>query len=379
MTGGRPEPLTRAGTDRSLPAHVFPNLLTTVCGGQTSLIKIKTSTAPGQNSHCVFSRRGSKLFGNHSSRAARYGGVWRGSRRMFLILLVLGILLSAAGGALIAFAILINELPAATTQIFAGTVAVVGGLVLVGLSAVVSELARITAALKGAQTVAQLTRFADRAVAEANARDAVKEAARASEGPAASAAATAAQTPSAPAPASVPADVSASAIERLRASIPRSDRAPAEAEDVVPLSPNGQHAAAHVAAAHVEALPRSAGAAAVETREPNLDFLFRPRPSRSNSQPAFESLWPTRPVQPADARQEVARVPAAPHAEVAASAHEPAQEPAPPRSATILKSGVVDGMAYTLYADGSIEAQLPQGTVRFGSIAELRAHIEGSV
>ena len=44
----------------------------------------------------------------------------------------------------------------------------------------------------------------------------------------------------------------------------------------------------------------------------------------------------------------------------------------------ILKSGVVDGMAYTLYADGSIEAQLPQGTVRFGSIAELRAHIENN-
>ena len=44
----------------------------------------------------------------------------------------------------------------------------------------------------------------------------------------------------------------------------------------------------------------------------------------------------------------------------------------------ILKSGVVDGMAYTLYADGSIEAQLPQGTVRFGSIAELRAHIESN-
>ena len=49
-----------------------------------------------------------------------------------------------------------------------------------------------------------------------------------------------------------------------------------------------------------------------------------------------------------------------------------------PRAAVvaILKSGVVDGMAYTLYADGSIEAKLPHGTVRFGSIAELRAHIE---
>jgi hypothetical protein len=44
---------------------------------------------------------------------------------------------------------------------------------------------------------------------------------------------------------------------------------------------------------------------------------------------------------------------------------------------SILKSGVVEGMAYTLYSDGSIEAQLPQGTVRFGSITALRDHIEG--
>jgi hypothetical protein len=43
---------------------------------------------------------------------------------------------------------------------------------------------------------------------------------------------------------------------------------------------------------------------------------------------------------------------------------------------TILKSGVIEGMAYTLYSDGSIEAQLPQGTLRFGSIAALRDHIE---
>ena len=42
----------------------------------------------------------------------------------------------------------------------------------------------------------------------------------------------------------------------------------------------------------------------------------------------------------------------------------------------ILKSGVVDGMAYSLYSDGSIEAQLPEGMMRFGSIEELRAHLD---
>ena len=43
---------------------------------------------------------------------------------------------------------------------------------------------------------------------------------------------------------------------------------------------------------------------------------------------------------------------------------------------SVLKSGVVDGMAYTLYTDGSIEAELAQGVVRFGSIEELRNHLE---
>ena len=46
------------------------------------------------------------------------------------------------------------------------------------------------------------------------------------------------------------------------------------------------------------------------------------------------------------------------------------------RAVAILKSGVVDGMSYTLYVDGSIEAELPQGTLRFASINELRSHLE---
>jgi len=33
-------------------------------------------------------------------------------------------------------------------------------------------------------------------------------------------------------------------------------------------------------------------------------------------------------------------------------------------------------MAYTLYSDGSIDAQVSQGKLRFGSISSLRNHIE---
>jgi hypothetical protein len=53
-------------------------------------------------------------------------------------------------------------------------------------------------------------------------------------------------------------------------------------------------------------------------------------------------------------------------------------QPSTPEASAGTKSGVVDGMAYTLYTDGSIEAKLPQGTIKFGSVAELRAHIQSA-
>jgi hypothetical protein len=49
---------------------------------------------------------------------------------------------------------------------------------------------------------------------------------------------------------------------------------------------------------------------------------------------------------------------------------------AEPPQVTVLKSGVVDGMAYSLYSDGSIEAQMPEGMMRFASIDELRSHLD---
>jgi hypothetical protein len=191
-------------------------------------------------------------------------------------------------------------------------------------------------------------------------------------------------------------DVSASAIERLRSSLPRPDAVVPEAESG-PLSPNG---AGHPPlppmpppepkAKPAEAAAR-AGNAAVETapepRGSRLDFLFRSRNARPAQPENFDALWPKRPgggqkqAEPAKAAvaegaQADDEASLSAETKVAAPAAPPAAEEA--RPAAILKSGVVDGMAYTLYADGSIEAQLPQGTVRFGSIAELRAHIENN-
>jgi hypothetical protein len=60
----------------------------------------------------------------------------------------------------------------------------------------------------------------------------------------------------------------------------------------------------------------------------------------------------------------------------AADRHPPAARNEEPPPVTVLKSGVVDGMAYSLYSDGSIEAQMPEGMMRFASIDELRSHLD---
>ena len=81
----------------------------------------------------------------------------------------------------------------------------------------------------------------------------------------------------------------------------------------------------------------------------------------AETKPAKAPLQPNEPSPNRRRRQPPPEPPAPP----------PAEEPA----VAILKSGVVDGMGYTLYVDGSIEAELPQGTLRFASINDLRSHL----
>jgi hypothetical protein len=90
--------------------------------------------------------------------------------------------------------------------------------------------------------------------------------------------------------------------------------------------------------------------------------------------PATERNSPPPPVeQPAPSRAEsIPRVPEMHEEEpITEQPHEEEISPV-----AVLKSGMVDGMGYTLFVDGSIEAELPDGTLRFASINELRAHLE---
>jgi hypothetical protein len=123
-------------------------------------------------------------------------------------------------------------------------------------------------------------------------------------------------------------------------------------------------------------------AATERSRSPALDTVW-PKGSRSLRGAQSEPVQVGRTMEPQHTTEEAADYRSthntAPNtlqstmqslASPAATAYD---EPVP---ISVLRSGIVDGMAYTLYSDGSIEAQLPQGTLRFGSITELRQHLE---
>jgi hypothetical protein len=127
---------------------------------------------------------------------------------------------------------------------------------------------------------------------------------------------------------------------------------------------------------------RRANGAAATRIPPRLPVGARSTAATEQSKPqGLDTMWPkdsrrargieTEPLQNSgvsamEARQSAGATAAVPPA----TAYD---EPVP---ISVLRSGIVDGMAYTLYSDGSIEAQLPQGTLRFGSITELRQHLE---
>jgi hypothetical protein len=338
---------------------------------------------------------------------------------MAFVLLILGIVVAASGVAAIGFGFSIpfNEFTLGATLISGGTTALTGGFILIGLSAVVSELARLTDGLKrGAARPTQRSDEAFDAVPPTvSAGPAAAPAPRISapgvpvaprprlEVPARDVRSSAAAQP--PSPSSV--EVSAAAIERLRSTIPRTEVPRVEPQisgsresspqtsgsgEETPLSPNGAaggsqppgRARVEPAAPEPRVVTEERPGGSVDSvKASRLDFLFRSKSSRPAPQPeSFDAAWPP---EPRAARAPAAEAPStAQHIERRPAGSAPVQEsqaqPAAPEvsEATILKSGVVDGMAYTLYTDGSIEAKLPQGTIRFGSVAELRAHIESN-
>ena len=289
-------------------------------------------------------------------------------------------MLTGAGIVTIGFGIPINEFDPGNTMIVAGTTAAAAGLFFIGLAAAVDQLSQIAKALRpraGARPTLQPQAVEQPFPAPARPAPFPVQAPFPAPGPvpppmpaAPRAPVFAAQRVEENASEPVPPEPapSFSAIERLRSSLVRADRKADEAADaeVAPCPP-----------------AQAAPAAAMQ------GLILRPTvPRRSRPSRSLRSISCSARRRASHSRSHSTRsgpsVGGAVDEQVGAEAPidrpSPSEAPGPDetRPAAILKSGVVDGMAYTLYADGSIEAQLPQGTVRFGSIAELRSHIENN-
>ena len=323
---------------------------------------------------------------------------------MFVILLILGILVTGAGFVTIGFGIPINEFNLGSTMIIAGTTAVAGGLILVGIAFAVDQLTQIAQALRPRAGSRPAIQPVEQAFPSAT-RPGPSPVQVPIPVPAASPSPVKPPMPAPPrapvfanpkaeerlsepaSPESAP-EVSFSAIERLRSSLGRTDRKAGDvaATEDAPYSPGGPVRGAAAPGGNAAANWGNGAAPAEGTgsgegpKKPPLDFLFRSKAREPQPEP-FDAVWPKRGARRSDEQADPggsARPAGEAPPERPSTAETPASAPDELRPAAILKSGVVDGMAYTLYADGSIEAQLPQGTVRFGSIAELRLHIENN-
>jgi hypothetical protein len=303
---------------------------------------------------------------------------------MSMLMFVMGCLAVMAGAAMVAFGIPVNEFSFGNTLIMSGTTLATGGLVVIALGAAVGQLRRIAEALAARGPMQQTARPLETYEAPSEARPAPtngrapfppKTAAR--EPGMREARPSEAFAPRPPLP-PLPAELAGDEHPRQSFAPPslRNPEAPPVAvEDEVSLSPQYPNGGAPVPG---EPARLGNGGGVASRHEPAMDEAWRSppppqAPAREEPSSYFENMWPANKPSRGPAAGE--RKPDALPRETVARQAAPGAA-GQPRAVAILKSGVVDGMAYTLYVDGSIEAELPQGTLRFASIDELRSHLE---
>jgi hypothetical protein len=292
---------------------------------------------------------------------------------MALAVLIAGIVAFVAGLLAILYGIPIREFSVGSTFILVGALGVCTGMLLAGLYVVVTELKAITRRLAGTAAASDVRvrpvlpgiptagvtapEPADTMQVEPMPSPAPPSAAPPWQDAAATRERPRVEAPPIPAPPEPATEAprrrnllfeSTSRKERERAQAKRGENLPLEAPPGAPAS---------------VAPPQPSPA--------NFDDAW-PKPDRMR--PPETSLQRRPPMPPSPPRMpSAAAEPAPPPAPPAAP---PALAPAEQPAVTVLKSGVVDGMAYSLYSDGSIEAQMPEGMMRFASIDELRSHLD---
>lgn len=263
------------------------------------------------------------------------------------MLLIAGFAVFAVGLLAIALGMPVKEFSFGNTLILSGAIAACTGVVMLGLSVVVRELQNIGRRLGAAGASAT-------ARADAESRRAAD----------------------APPDGAKPPPATGAPIARQEDGGARRPR-----EDVEPVAPPEPAAPPK---------PRrnllfSSSRKERERAEPTAQAASETPPPAPSSPPAqppspatFDDAWPQSERARSDllrrSRPSTSAEP--PSAPAAAEVAAPAARTEEPPPVTVLKSGVVDGMAYSLYSDGSIEAQMPEGMMRFASIDELRSHLD---
>jgi hypothetical protein len=330
------------------------------------------------------------------------------------------VLATAIGMFIIGFGIPINDFSFGNTLIIVGTVSVTGGFILIGIAAAVRELRRIADA-DGLRPSMRRTEPADPLASAVGLRG----------GPGL-ARGTLPLKPNVEGPGREPRPVEPRLMavhanngtgEELTTGRPRpnilplmraiADGAVMEEAESVPLSPQAParaavpgpargERAADVKPAQQPVTKLTGGATAalrsVALESPRVEDRWVDKPQHAVEKPQhpnlFDTLWPAG-----------MKVDATPADEAVASEPKPQSEAANPSERiepvvsaegkrneawaatgtatespafSVLKAGVIDGMAYTLYTDGTIDAQLSEGTIRFSSIDVLRDHLEKS-
>jgi hypothetical protein len=270
---------------------------------------------------------------------------------MMSAMLIAGAVAALAGLGAIALGIPVKEFSFGNTMILSGTIGVCTGLILLGLSAVLGEL----------KVISHRLRLQVAGDSGSKALDLPGE----SEPPRAT-----------PAPPLDDLLVSGGSTRRGRQAeltppLPEPEREPPPLAEREPSSRPKRNLLfeSSLRRDRERAEKRAGDPLAAEFRSPPLG-----EPSEPIQPAPFEDSWPKpermRPQELSPLRRPARAAPSFNEPEP------PAQRGTETPEVTVVKSGVVDGMAYSLYSDGSIEAQMPEGMMRFNSIAELRTHLD---
>jgi hypothetical protein len=283
---------------------------------------------------------------------------------MHLLLLALGILVTAVGAVMLAFSVPLTDL-AGIALFTSGMIAAVGGLVLIGLSAAVRSLSQIAERLAiQPPSLPSVAAVGHEAPAPRPRRTAPEPLVAA-----AVTASAASKAPEVPKPADAPQVTEEAPKGALLGWFGRQKGAVTAKSESPPEAPAGRAEPPRVQAAASETGAQNGrfDAAAVEIGASARPLAPQQAPE---SFPAVVTRpIPMGPVVAAEPPVRSAPRPAPP------SAQKPGAAQNGTAATTVYRSGVIDGMAYSLFMDGSIEAELPTGRARFGTIDELQKYL----